>query len=91
MSVKKVKAKAQAEEMLLQILRYIKAVQLSDKEEYELKVELASSIITAAIDFDFDNKGETLIALSDVLSDVVNITKGGVYEILLGKGEYKEI
>ena len=91
MSVKKVKVKAQAEEMLLQILRYIKAEKLSEKEEFELKVELASSIITAAIDIDFYDKTKTLIALCEVLDDVNNITKGGVLEVLSGEGEYKEI
>ena len=91
MSDLKVKVKAQTEEMLLQILRYIKAEKLSEKEEFELKVELASSIITSAIDFDFQNKTKTLIELCEVLDDVNNITQGGVLEVLTGKGEYKEI
>ena len=77
--------------MLLQILRYIKAEKLSDKEEFELKVELASSIITSAIDIDFHNKTKTLIELCEVLDDVNNITQGGVLKVLSGKGEYKEI
>lgn len=90
-SKKKVKVKAQAEEMLLQILRYIKAEKLSDKEDYELKVELASSIITAAIDIDFYNKTKTIMNLCEVLDDINNITKNGVLEVLSGEGEYKEI
>lgn len=91
MSIKKVKVKAQAEEMLLQILRYIKAENLSDKEDFELKVELASSIITSAIDIDFYNKTKTIMALCEVLDDVNNVTKDGLFEILSGKGEYIDI
>lgn len=81
--------KPQVEEMLYQLLKLVG--QLDDKESYELKIELACSIITLAIDFDFDNNAQTLANLVTAIDEVKTISMNGTIRVLGGNGVYKEL
>ena len=81
--------KPQTEDMIYQILKLVG--QLNDKESYELKIELACSIITAAIDFEKNDLNKTLLNLQTALTEVSNITAHGVVDVILNKRGYKEL
>lgn len=52
--MKKMDIKDNVDEMILKICEYIKACDLSDKEDSELKIESAMSLFVSAIDFTDD-------------------------------------
>lgn len=79
--------KPQVEEMLYQTLKL--AQQLDKKEAYELKIELACSCITAAIDFDLDKPIQTISNLKKALNETVDIAIDGTTRTLFEKGMYK--
>lgn len=81
--------KPQVEEMLYQIIKLVQ--QLDNKESYELKIELACSIITSAIDFDDSDYEFTARNLKNALNDVVDVSYSGLANVLLEKGEYKTL
>lgn len=49
--MKKMDIKDNVDEMVLKICKYIRACDLSDKEDFELKLECAMTLVVAAIDF----------------------------------------
>ena len=49
--MKKYDIKDNVDEMILQICKYIKSADLSDKDDFEIKIETAMSILASAIDF----------------------------------------
>lgn len=79
--------KPQVEEMLYQILKLVQ--QLDEKEEHELKIELACSCINAAIDFDFDKPVQTISNLNEALNETVNVALDGTIRTLFEKEMYK--
>lgn len=52
--MKKMDIKDNVDEMIFKICEYIKACDLSDKEDSELKIESAMSLFVSAIDFTDD-------------------------------------
>ena len=81
--------KPQVEDMIYQVLKLVQ--QLNEKESYELKIELACSIITSAIEFDESDYEYTARNLKNALNDVVDVSYSGLAHVLLGKGEYKTL
>lgn len=49
--MKKMDIKDNVDEMVLKICKYIRACDLSDQEDFELKLECAMTLVVAAIDF----------------------------------------
>lgn len=49
--MKKMDIKDNVDEMILKICEYIKACDLSEREDFELKLECAMTLVVAAIDF----------------------------------------
>ena len=81
--------KPQVEDMIYHILKLVQ--QLDSKESYELKIELACTVIKSAIDFKMDNPTQTLINLHIALTEVTNTALNGVYEVILNKRSYKKL
>ena len=84
------KVKSQTEDMLYQLLKYISVSGLSDDDEYELKIELACTIITSSIPCDFDDITGSMKELEDALLDVSSTSLKGFSDVLLSKRGYKE-
>lgn len=84
-------SKKQSENMIYQVLKYIKECNLSDTDEYKLKIEIACSIISAVIDFEENNIEKTLENTCIALQDTVNVCQSGILNVLINKGDYKEI
>lgn len=76
--------KSQVEEMLYQILKFVQ--QLDEKEQHELKIELACSCLVSVIDFDFDRPETTINNLKEVLNETAIIALDGTTRVLSGKG-----
>ena len=83
--------KKQSEDMIYQVLKYIKECNLSHTDEYELKIEIACTIITAAIDFEKNDIKQTLENTCIALQDTCNVCQSGVLQVLMNKRSYKEI
>lgn len=89
--MKKDDIKDNVDEMILQVCKYIKSADLSDKDDFEIKVETALSLLAAAIDFT-DEPDENIgyimtqisnicIAVNDLLFDCAeNVIKGNIDE-----------
>lgn len=67
--MKKCDIKDNVDGMILQVCKYIKSADLSDEEDFEIKVESALSFLMAAIDFT-DNPEENINYISDQLSKI---------------------
>lgn len=65
----KLEIKDNVDEMIVQVARYIKACDLSDKEDTEIKLECALSFLISAIDFT-DNPIENIDYIADQQSDI---------------------
>lgn len=87
----RVECKKQSEDMIYQVLKYIKKCNLLFTDEYELKIELACTIITAAIDLDENNIEQTLENICVALQDTCNTCQSEVLQVLMNKKGYKEI
>lgn len=77
--------KENVDDMILQMCRYIKACDLSDKEDREIKIESAATIITSAIDItDSPKDNQEYIAnqIGDVLAAVTILIKHAFREIV---------
>ena len=82
--------KPQVEEMLYQLLKLVQ--QLDEKESYELKIELACSVIGSAVDFYEYDKAKTINNIKDTINDVVDNIFIGFAEIIFGDSkEYREL
>lgn len=67
--MKKCDIKDNVVEMILQVCKYIKSADLSDEEDFEIKVESALSFLMAAIDFT-DKPEEHMNYIADQLSKI---------------------
>lgn len=81
--------KPQVEEMIYQVLKLVE--QLDEKESYELKIELACTVITAAIDFEENDPKQTIGNLCIAIDEVCNISTNGLFEVLLNKKGYRTL
>ena len=70
--MKKEDIKENVDEMLLKICEYIKAADLSDDEEVEIKIESALSIIVSAIDYT-DKPKENIDYIADQQSKILHL------------------
>ena len=67
--MKKEDIKDKVDEMLVQIVKYIKACDLSDKEDCEIKLESALSLLISAIDFT-DNPNDNIDYIVDQVAEI---------------------
>ena len=82
--------KPQAEDMLYQLISLVHY--LPNDQQHELLTELACTIITSNIKFDFDNKKATLNDLNDVIHDeIIPMCFKGAMDVLSGERDYKVI
>ena len=70
--MKKEDIKENVDEMLLKICEYIKADDLSDDEEVEIKIESALSIIVSAIDYT-DKPNKNIDYIVDQQSKILHL------------------
>ena len=70
--MKKEDIKENVDEMLLKICEYIKAADLSDDEEVEIKIESALSIIVSAIDYT-DKPNKNIDYIVDQQSKILHL------------------
>lgn len=89
--MKKCDIKDNVDEMILQVCKYIKSADLSDDEDFEIKVETALSLLAAAIDFT-DRPDENIVhivkqieKISIIITDMLfeaakNVINGNVDE-----------
>ena len=86
--MKKEDIKDNVDNMLLKICEYIKAANLSDDEEVEIKIESALSIIVSAIDYT-DKPNENIDYIADQQSKNLHLITLSLVDvttdILLGK------
>lgn len=89
--MKKYDIKDNVDEMVLQICKYIKSADLSDDEDFEIKMETALSLLAAAIDFTDEPEknieyitrqiAKICLIISDLLFDCTeNVIKGNIDE-----------
>lgn len=89
--MKKDDIKDNVDEMILQVYKYIKSADLSDKDDFEIKVETALSLLASAIDFTdkpdehityiVEQIGKISVITSDLLFDCAkNVIKGNIDE-----------
>lgn len=76
--MKKLDIKHNVDEMIFQVCKYIKSADLSEKEDSEIKVEEALSLLTATIDFT-DKPDENLEYISKQILEISTI----IFESLL--------
>ena len=73
--------------MLLKICEYIKAANLSDDDDIEIKIESAMSLIVSAIDFT-DNPSENVVYISDqqakIINLMINVLVDATIDVLMG-------
>ena len=70
--MKKDDIKENVDEMLLKICEYIKAADLSDDEDVQIKIESAMSIIVSAIDYT-DKPKENIDYIADQQSKILDL------------------
>ena len=86
--MKKDDIKENVDNMVFQICKYIKASDLSDKEDTELKLECAMSFLVASIDFT-DNPVQNIEYIMDqhvkAINDITHETSKSVIGYILGE------
>lgn len=70
--MKKADIKENVDEMLLKICQYIKAADLSDDEDKEIRIESALSLIVSAIDYT-DKPKENIDYIADQQSKILHL------------------
>ncbi len=85
--MKREEVKKQMDEMLLQIMKYLKAAGMDDREFYELTSEAACTLITSTIDIEQDTF-ECLNQYMDKIQDVIQVGCGGIIRAK-EKGDYE--
>lgn len=75
--MKKYDIKDNVDELILQVCKYIKSADLSENEDFEIKVESALSLLAAAIDFT-DKPDENIDYILNQIEDIDSI----IYNLL---------
>lgn len=78
--MKKCDIKDNVDEMILQVCIYIKSADLSDDEDFAIKVETALSLLTAAIDFT-DRPDENIVHIVKQIEKISMITTDMLFEV----------
>jgi hypothetical protein len=89
--MKKYDIKDNVDDLILQVCKYIKSADLSDDEDFEIKVEAALSLLAASIDFTDEPEknieyitrqiAKICMIISNLLFDCAeNVIKGNVDE-----------
>lgn len=76
--MKKYDIKDNVDEMILQICKYIKSADLSDEDDFAIKIESGLTLLTSAIDFT-DKPDENILYIAEQLEKISMIT---VYMLL---------
>lgn len=71
--MKKDDIKDNVDEMILQVCKYIKSADLSDEDDFAIKIESGLSLLTAAIDFT-DKPKENILYIAEQLEKISMIT-----------------
>lgn len=87
--MKREEVKKQMNKMLLEIMRYLRAAGMDDRELYELTSEAACTLITSTIDIDQDTV-DCINQYMDKIQDVIQVGCGGIIRAK-EKGDYKYI
>ena len=87
--MKREEVKKQMDEMLLQIMKYLRAAGMDDSEFYELTSEAACTLITSTIDIDQPTI-DCINQYMDKIQDVVQVGCGGIIRAK-EKGDYEYI
>lgn len=77
--MKKYDIKDNVDEMILQVSKYIKSADLSDKDDFEIKVEAALSLLAAAIDFT-DKPDEHITYIVEQIAKISIITNALLFD-----------
>ncbi len=75
--MKREEVKKEMDEMLLQIMKYLRAAGMDDREFYELTSEAACTLITSTIDIEQDTI-ECLNQYMGKIQDVIQVGCGGI-------------
>lgn len=78
--MKKDDIKDNVDEMILQVCKYIKSADLSDDEDFEIKVETSLTLLSAAIDFT-DKPEENLVFIVKQIEKISIITTDILFEV----------
>ena len=87
--MKREEVKKQMDEMVLQIMKYLRAAGMDDREFYELTSEAACSFITSTIDIE-QSTTDCINQYMDRIQDVIQVGCGGIIRAK-GNGDYKWI
>lgn len=71
--MKKYDIKDNVDEMILQVYKYIKSADLSDEDDFAIKIESGLSLLTSAIDFT-DKPDENIVYIVNQIEKIINIT-----------------
>lgn len=87
--MKREEVKKQMDKMLLEIMRYLRAAGMNDKEFYELTSEAACTLITSTIDID-QSTIDCINQYMEKIQDVVQVGCSGIIRAK-EKGDYEYI
>jgi hypothetical protein len=87
--MKREDVKEQMDKMLLEIMRYLSAAGMDDREFYELTSEAACTLITSTIDIDQDTV-DCINQYMDKIQDVIQVGCDGIIRAK-ENGDYKYI
>ena len=87
--MKREEVKEQMDKMLLEIMRYLRAAGMDDREFYELTSEAACTLITSIIDIDQDTV-DCINQYMNKIQDVIQVGCGGIIRAK-ENGDYKYI
>lgn len=79
--------KKQMDKMLIQIMKYLRAAGMDNREFYELTTEAACSLITSTIDLD-QSSIDCLNQYMDKIQDVIHVGCSGIIRAK-EKGDYE--
>ena len=78
--MKKCEIKDNVDGMILQVCKYIKSADLSDDEDFEIKIESGLSMLVTAIDFT-DKPEENIEYITRQISKITMITNRLMYDV----------
>lgn len=91
--MKKEDIKENVDNMLIKVLEYIKACDLSDEDDFNIKLESAMSILMSAIDIT-DNPAKNLEYIIDQqanISTLITVTMTDIIKEIILHENFKEI
>ncbi len=87
--MKREDVKEQMDKMLLEIMKYLRAAGMDDREFYELTSEAACTFITSTIDID-QSTTDCINQYMDRIQDVIQVGCGGIIRTK-EQGDYEYI